>query len=317
MLVVEPADRVERKRRGAWYTPPAVVDLLVDQAVVPALDDAARRGWPAPVRVLDPACGDGRVLAAASVAAARCGAPPGALELIGIELDASTAAQARLTVPEARIEVGDGRSADPGGSFDAVVGNPPYLGQMARATSRGGRSRLGGGPYADVAAEFLLRAVELARPDGGRVALVLPQSVLVTRDTETIRAAVRRQAAVTGLWWAGSQVFEAGVHVCVVVLQRGREQGPVARWRGPEMAPLAGRPRRGSRRFDVGAAHRRRRRGPRGPHRRRARPPGRPGHGDGRVPAALLRPGPLRQRRRGGAAVGDHRPHRSGVLRLG
>ncbi len=137
MLVVEPADRVERKRRGAWYTPPAVVDLLVDQAVVPALDDAARRGWPAPVRVLDPACGDGRVLAAASVAAARCGAPPGALELIGIELDASTAAQARLTVPEARIEVGDGRSADPGGSFDAVVGNPPYLGQTGPGHEQG------------------------------------------------------------------------------------------------------------------------------------------------------------------------------------
>ncbi len=242
MLIVEPADRVERKRRGAWYTPPALVDLLVDQAVVPALEAAARRGWPAAVRVLDPACGDGRLLAAAAEEARRRGAPPGAVELVGIELDGETAEQARRTVPSARIVAGDGRAVDPGGCFDAIIGNPPYLGQLTAATSRGGRSRLGGGPYADVAAEFLLRAVELARPDGGRVALVLPQSVLATRDTEAIRATVRRQAAMTGLWWAGTQVFEAGVHVCVVVLERGRQQGPVARWRGPEMAALQDAP---------------------------------------------------------------------------
>jgi hypothetical protein len=189
---------------------------------------------------MDPACGDGRLLAAAAEAATS----RDAVELVGIELDALTAKQARLAVPDAHIVDGDGREVDAGGGFDAVVGNPPYLGQLARATSRGGSSRLGGGPYADVAAEFLLRAVQLARPDGGRVALVLPQSVLVTRDTAPIRAAVLHQAAVTGLWWAGSQVFEAGVHVCVVVLQRGRPQGGVARWHGPEMAPLEDAPAR-------------------------------------------------------------------------
>jgi hypothetical protein len=244
MSVVEPADRAERKRRGAWYTPPALVDLLVRQAVTPALDEAAGDRAPAPVRVLDPACGDGRLLAAAAHVAADHGVRPGAMELVGIELDAVTAQKARLAVPGARIIDGDGREVDPGGSFDAVIGNPPYLGQLARATSRGGSSRLGGGPYADVAAEFLLRAVQLARPDGGRVALVLPQSILVTRDTATIRAAVLGQAAVTGLWWAGSPMFEAGVHVCVVVLQRGRPQGPVARWRGPGMTALEDAPGR-------------------------------------------------------------------------
>ena len=167
--------------------------LLVEQAVrrPRCADGTADR-----LRVLDPACGDGRFLAAA---ACRRSGRPVDVELVGIEVDAATAAAARRAVPEARILVGDGRTLDPGGPFDVVVGNPPYLGQLARATSRGGRSALGGGPYADAAAEFLARSLALARPDGGRVALVLPQSVLSSRDTGPIRAAVRSRAAVDRL----------------------------------------------------------------------------------------------------------------------
>jgi type I restriction-modification system DNA methylase subunit len=72
--------------------------------------------------------------------------------------------------------------------FDVVVGNPPFLNQLSRATSRRPQ-RFGGGPYADAAAEFLALAMRLARP-GGRVGLVLPQSLLSTRDAAAIRAAV-------------------------------------------------------------------------------------------------------------------------------
>ena len=53
-----------------------------------------------------------------------------------------------------------------GSSFDVVLGNPPYLSQLAAATTRGGASQHGGGPYADAAVEFLALAVRLARPDG-------------------------------------------------------------------------------------------------------------------------------------------------------
>ena len=214
--------------------------------------------------MLDPACGDGRLLAAAAEAAPRRGAPPGAVELVGIELDGETAEQARLTVPRRGSWPATAGPWIPGGSFDAVIGNPPYLGQLARGHEPRRALPPGRRPYADVAAEFLLRAVELARPDGGRVALVLPQSVLATRDTEAIRATVRRQAAVTGLWWAGTQVFAAGVHVCVVVLERGRGAGPGGPLAGTGDGRPAGRPRRGRRRFDLGTARRRCRRGPAG-----------------------------------------------------
>ena len=233
MRGVEPADRSERKRRGAWYTPPALAALLVEQAVVPSIADAHR-----PLRVLDPACGDGRLLAAAVAALG----PEVDVELVGIEADAATAAAAGRAVPGARILVGDGRTLDPGGLFDVVVGNPPYLGQLARATSRGGRSALGGGPYADVAAEFLARSLALVLPDGGRVALVLPQSVLSSRDTGPIRAAVRSCAAVVGFWWSPTPVFDAAVTACVLVVRAGRTQGAIRRWCGPQCTPRADAP---------------------------------------------------------------------------
>ena len=122
------------------------------------------------------------------------------------------------------------------------MGNPPYLGQLACATSRGGRSVLGGGPYADVAAEFLVRSLQLARPDGGPCALVLPQSFLATRDTAAIRSAVTQAGAVIGYWWASSRVFSSGVNVGILVVQRGRDQGPVRRWQGPDLVRLPDAP---------------------------------------------------------------------------
>ena len=78
--------------------------------------------------------------------------------------------------------------------FDIVVGNPPFLSQMAAATTRGGVSRHGGGPYADAAAEFLALAVAWPHPDGGRIGLVLPQSILGARDAGARARASRRRS---------------------------------------------------------------------------------------------------------------------------
>ena len=94
--------------------------------------------------------------------------------------------------------------------FDVVVGNPPFLNQLAAATSRGGRSRFGGGPYADSAAEFLALAIRLTRP-GGRVGLVLPLSLLSTRDVAAIRDDGRRAAALRWMWWSPTPMFDANV----------------------------------------------------------------------------------------------------------
>jgi SAM-dependent methyltransferase len=204
---VEPADRAERRRRGAYYTPAAVVAEV-----------CARAGIAPGDRVLDPACGDGRFLAEAR----RRGAI-----VDGVELDPVAAAAAAAT--GAAVRCGDALATDwPDAPYDVVVGNPPFLNQLARATSRGGRSRHGGGPYADAAVEFLALAHRLVRPDGGRVALVLPASVLAARDAAAVRAAVVADGALTHLWWLG-RAFEAAVHTVVVVIERGAHPAPVTR----------------------------------------------------------------------------------------
>jgi hypothetical protein len=206
-------DADERRRRGAWETPPA----LVERVVARALDGLG------PARlVVDPACGDGRFLAAVG----------GGARLVGVDVDADALATARAVVPHAELVHGDALAVPLPGGADLVVANPPFLSQLSAATSRRGASALGGGAYADTAALFVLRALSLVRP-GGRVAMVLPASFLAARDAADVRAKVLAEAALTELWWAGAAVFDAAVDTCVVVLVQGAVQGDVRVWHGP------------------------------------------------------------------------------------
>ena len=167
MVALQPAPG--RKRRGDYPTPPWLVDLVV-AAATPAVSCGD-------VLVVDPACGDGRFLRASGE---RVRAGGGRAVLVGCDIDAPAVSAARRAL-DAEIEHGDALRHDwsaLAGRVDVVVGNPPYLSQLAAVTTRGGASAHGGGPYADAAVEFLALAHRLARPDGGRIGLVLPQSVL-------------------------------------------------------------------------------------------------------------------------------------------
>jgi SAM-dependent methyltransferase len=212
-----------RKALGAWYTPSELVDHVVAVAV-------AGMTPVAPVTVLDPACGDGRFLEAVAEHFAVRGVD---VQLVGADIDAGAVAAARDRVPAAELLHVDALAHDWGGRrFDLVIGNPPFLNQMSSATTRGGRGRYGGGPYADSAAEFLAMAVQLATPVGGRVALVLPQSVVSTRDASPIRAGVLARGALVHAWWAHQPMFDAAVRTCAVVVETGRLQGAVTRTAG-------------------------------------------------------------------------------------
>ncbi len=224
------AERAARKRLGAWYTPDALVDHVVG-ATLEGLDVRAGRR----LTVVDPACGDGRFLAAA---ARHVEARGGTVRLVGADVDPEAVAITRRALPGAEVLHVDAlRHAWAGLRADVVVGNPPFLNQMATATTRGGRSRWGGGPYADTAAEFLALSLDLVGR-GGRVGLVLPQSILATRDAAPVRAGVRERAALVHAWWSTRRMFDAHVHVCALVLAVGDAQGEVTRAAGPGFEPL-------------------------------------------------------------------------------
>ncbi|MFM8267171.1 MAG: class I SAM-dependent DNA methyltransferase [Ilumatobacteraceae bacterium] len=197
--------RAERKRLGVWYTPPELVEAILAESVFPG----ARR-------ILDPACGDGRFLTASSLPECR-----------GVDID-----------PRTPFEHDDALRRDWGEeTFDVVVGNPPFLAQRTTATARGDRPRLGGGPYADAAAEFLALARRLTRP-GGRFGLVLPQSILAARDAASVRAEVMEGAALRWMWWSTTPMFDASVRVWAGVWEVGARQEMVRRCTGPNFEPV-------------------------------------------------------------------------------
>ena len=208
-----------RKQLGAWYTPHELVDDVVEAVITPEFV-ASRSG---PIAVLDPSCGDGRFLAAAENRITSLGATA---TLTGCDLDPAAIVAAQTSLPEGvDLQQADALTLPwPSRRVDLVIGNPPYLSQMAAATTRGGSSGRGGGPYADVAVEFLALAAQLVDPDGGRVALVLPQSLLASRDATEIRTSIGERATMVWSWWSERRVFDAQVHVCVLAFEFGHAE---------------------------------------------------------------------------------------------
>lgn len=192
-----------------------------------ALDD-----WtsprPGPVVVIDPACGDGRFLLAASAALAARGV---AARLVGIDVDpeAADAASANLVHHDAVVVEADALAPGvleriAGGPVDLAVGNPPFLSPLAARNAQVASSSPAGAPYADAAAQFLLHTWR-ALATGGRVGFVLPQSVLANRDAGFVRDAVADEGTLRWLWWSPRRVFDASVRTCAVVAQRDRPGG--------------------------------------------------------------------------------------------
>ncbi len=111
-----------RKTRGAFFTPAPLCRYVANWAVR-ASDDT----------VLEPSCGEAAFLLAAGkrldTLARATGGSLGCLD--GIELHESSAREAeRLVVAaghDVQVQVGDFFLVTPTGTYDAVVGNPPYI----------------------------------------------------------------------------------------------------------------------------------------------------------------------------------------------
>lgn len=230
----------DQTRRGAWYTPRPLAEMLV------------RRTVDAPGTVLDPACGGGVFLLAAADRLVELGASPAEVVsqlVVAMDIDplAAAVAQAALwwwgaergVTATPRVEVADALVGPAWPATDFVVGNPPFLGQLRTATTIAVtdrdrlRARFGDsvGAYTDPSALFLLAAVEAVNPDGV-VTLIQPQSVLAARDAAGVRRRVTTLADMEGCWFDDGTSFAAAVEVCAPTLRRAATPtaGTEANW---------------------------------------------------------------------------------------
>jgi hypothetical protein len=246
--MIVPMTRREDRRRelGAWYTPHDLVAHVVANTIPPVVDGT--------VTVLDPACGDGRFLVeAGNVVRARGGEPV----LIGVDVDPDAIASASRhpELRDARFFCADALDATflddlrrRDEHIDVVVGNPPFLSPLSARVLADDRRRAvasPGGAYADAAVRFLDLATRIVRADGGRVGLVLPVSVLASRDARVVRRSIMSTSEMLWFWWSPSPVFDAAVVTCAIGFERVPD--PVHRQRvtraiGPTMSPAGTAP---------------------------------------------------------------------------
>jgi predicted RNA methylase len=232
----------QRRDHGVHYTPADVAAAVIDLAI-----SALGR---LPRTVCDPTCGAGAFLLSAAERLHAEGIGVAEIvtqRLVGVELDPASAAVARtalvrwagehgveVAASEVRIEALDALSVTPSrwpwrpdGGFDLVVGNPPFLSQLATRTARAAPTRAAVaqrfgslGAYTDSAGLFLLAALELCGA-GAVAAMLQPLSFLAARDTQVVRDRLMAEGDLAALWGSDEQLFaDASVQVCAPVLRR-------------------------------------------------------------------------------------------------
>ncbi len=174
-----------RKARGAFFTPPEITRFICDWAVRTATDT-----------VLEPSCGEAAFLLADGRRLTDLGSTsPGRLH--GIEIHEPSANEGLKTLHaaglNASITVADFFDRRPTPSFDAVIGNPPYIRYQhfgGTARNKSAEAALGAGVrltgLASSWAAFVIHACQFLKP-GGRLGLVLPAELLSVNYAAKVR----------------------------------------------------------------------------------------------------------------------------------
>jgi predicted RNA methylase len=194
---------------GTYATSPSLADFLVEIADVQHDD-----------RVLDPACGVGKIVRSAS---AQCG------ESVGIEKHNSVATKAvainHLVEVDAEIRSADALSAIENGeaearSFDHVITVPPFGLRLSE------KYEAPDGFTASVVEEAISReSFEYLKP-GGKFTALLPTGVFYRRTAEDLRRFLFENNTVTRIIEVGSGLLAPYSSVPVVILQVQAEQPP-------------------------------------------------------------------------------------------
>lgn len=127
------------------------------------------------------------------------------------------------------------------GGVDLVIGNPPFLSQLSKSTSRskidhkGNQLRFGQSVarLTDTSAVFLMLGIRISRLNG-TVCMIQPLSFLAARDASGVRKSLTTSGALTHVWIATGRPFDAEVDVCAVVSELGIKQEHVSLHVGPK-----------------------------------------------------------------------------------
>ncbi|MDT0275543.1 N-6 DNA methylase [Blastococcus goldschmidtiae] len=221
-----------RKARGAFFTPEPVARHVTDWAVR-STDD----------KVLEPSCGEAAFLLAAvdrlhamTVSAPADAAKASSGVLDGVELHRPSAAAAQRVLNAAgvrsRVRAADFFTVEPTGSYDAVVGNPPYVRYQdfageARTRSRAAALRAGVTltGLASSWAAFTVHSALFLKP-GGRLGLVLPAELLSVNYAAEVRRFLLERFASVDLVLFTERVFPGVLEEVVLLMAEGYQEGP-------------------------------------------------------------------------------------------
>ena len=216
------------KLRGGYYTSAEVASWLCAWAIRAPQDC-----------VLEPSCGDGAFLTAAATELSELGLPGPAIadRLTGIEILAAEADQARERLrPLLGLRASDAvvtgdffgwwrEMAEP--TFDAVVGNPPFIRYQAFPEPHRGRAMaimeaagLTPNRLTNIWVPFVV-AVTLSLRPGGRLALVLPAELLQVTYAAQLRSFLTDRFARIDIVTCNELFFEKAEQEVVLLLADG------------------------------------------------------------------------------------------------
>lgn len=216
-----------RKARGAFFTPAALCDYIVDWAVRSHRD-----------RVLEPACGEAAFLTSAARRLTKVAADHGEVPAVlhGVELHPASARNAEALVEEfgaeVQVDVADFFTVEPSADYDVVIGNPPYVRYQdfagdARTRSRAAALR-GGVALTGLASSWAAFTVHSALflKHGGRLGLVLPAELLTVNYAAPVRRFLMERFRSVRLVMFTERVFPGVLEEVVLVLADGFDRGP-------------------------------------------------------------------------------------------
>ncbi|MCX7016768.1 MAG: N-6 DNA methylase [Candidatus Sumerlaeota bacterium] len=222
-------DLARRKASGAHYTPVPLAHFVAERLL-----KLTKRRVDAPLRILDPACGDGVLLEAILGCLRSAGKYRAEVYAVETDEQALEAAQARLSrfeqanlhfmagdfltlwrIREQQYELWETipSSADLPEDFDVVIANPPYVRTQVLGAERSQAlaERFGLSGRVDLYHAFLVAATDALRP-GGAIGVIASNRFLSTMGGSSVREFLARHYDIDEIVDLGdTKLFEAAV----------------------------------------------------------------------------------------------------------